>query len=91
VVRANVVMMCGCPVEPGGLWDASRFEVRAVVRRDGGSPREVEMRYAGEASQFSAELTGLAPGLHDVLVYAYDPASGNTGLDRTTLIVEAAQ
>lgn len=91
VLRANVAMMCGCPVEPGGLWDATRFEVRALVSREGANPREVELRYAGEASQFTAELTGLAPGVHDVLVYAYDPANGNTGLDRTTIVIEAAQ
>jgi hypothetical protein len=87
-VRANVTMMCGCPIEPGGLWDADRLEVRALVRRDGGKARELPLAYAGETSLFAAELEGLAPGAWDVLVYAWDPANGNTGLDRTTLVVE---
>jgi hypothetical protein len=34
------------------------------------------MKYDGETSQFAAT--------HDVLVYAHDPANGNTGVDRTT-------
>lgn len=88
-VRANVAMMCGCPIEPGGLWDASRFEVHAIVSRNGQRLREVALRYAGETSQFAAELEDLAPGTYEVLVYAHDPENGNTGLDRTTFIIEA--
>jgi hypothetical protein len=90
-VRANVVMMCGCPIEPGGPWDASRYEVRATVSRDGVKLRELPLAYAGETSQFAAELGGFEPGAYEVLVYAYDPANGNTGLDRTTFLVEAAR
>jgi len=90
-IRANVVMMCGCPIEPGGLWDADRFEVRAVASRGGAKVRDVAMRYAGEASQFEADLADLEPGTYEVLVYAHDPANGNTGLDRTTFMVEAAR
>lgn len=90
-VRANVVMMCGCPIEPKGTWDADRFEVRAIVQRNGAKLHEVPMVYAGETSQFAAELSGLEPGTYEVLVYAHDPANGNTGLDRTTFLVEAAR
>jgi len=89
-VRANVTMMCGCPIEPGGLWDADRFEVRALVSRDGKPLRELPLGFAGETSQFAAELEIDAPGAYEVLVYAYDPANGNTGLDRTTFYVLAA-
>jgi hypothetical protein len=89
-VRANVVMMCGCPIEPGGLWDAKRFEVRALVSRDGAKLREVPLVYAGVTSQFAAELTDLEPGAYEVVVYAYDAVNGNTGLDRSTFLVEAA-
>jgi hypothetical protein len=91
LVRANVVMMCGCPIEPGGLWDASRYQVRAIVSRNGATLRELPLAYAGETSQFAAELRDLEPGVYEVLVYAYDPANGNTGLDRTTFLVEAAR
>jgi len=85
------VMMCGCPIEPGGLWDASGYEVRAVVSRNGTRLREVPMAYAGETNQFAVELGDLEPGAYDVLVYAHDPANGNTGLDRTTFLVEASR
>jgi hypothetical protein len=85
-VRANVVMMCGCPIEPGGLWDADKYEVQAVVSRDGKEVTRLPMSYAGETSQFAASVPVDAAGTYDVLVYAYDPANGNTGVDRTTFI-----
>lgn len=86
-VRANVTMMCGCPIEPGGLWDADAYEVRALVRRDGELVGEHPLSYAGETSQFAADIPVDLPGLYDVTVFAYDPANGNTGLDRTTFFV----
>jgi len=91
VLRANVVMMCGCPIEPGGVWDATRYQVRAIVNRDGVKLRELPLGYADATSQFAAELGGLEPGAYEVLVYAHDPTNGNTGLDRTTFLVEAAR
>lgn len=86
-VRANVVMMCGCPIEPKGLWDADKYEVQAIVRRDGKPVAQVPLKYAGQTSQFAAAVPATEPGMYEVLVYAYDPANGNTGLDRTTFII----
>ena len=85
-VTANVVMMCGCPIEPGGLWDADRFEVKAIVKRNGERIGEVDLAYAGKTSQFAGNVPVEQPGLYEVIVYAHDPGNGNTGLDRTTFI-----
>lgn len=87
-LKANVVMMCGCPIEPGGLWDAEKYEVQAIVSRDGEEVARLPLRYAGETSQFAASLPIDAAGTYDVLVYAHDPANGNTGIDRTTFIID---
>ena len=87
VLRANVTMMCGCPIEPDGLWDARRFEVRAILERNGEPAGEIALSYAGRTSQFEARVENPAPGAYQATVYAYDPANGNTGLDRTTWIV----
>lgn len=87
-VRANVTMMCGCPVTPGGLWDAEGYEIVARVRRTGAEEAsEVPLVYAGSPSQFRAEIELSAVGAYEILVYAHDPENGNTGLDRTTLIL----
>jgi hypothetical protein len=86
-VRANVVMMCGCPIEPGGLWDANKLEVQALVSRDGKKVASIPLRYAGKVSQFKGTVPIDASGTYDVLVYAHDSSNGNTGIDRTTFIV----
>lgn len=86
-VRANVVMMCGCPITPGGLWDANDYEVEGIVLRNGQQTGRVSMKYAGEPSQFAGDVEVTEPGMYEVVVYAHDPANGNTGLDRTTFNV----
>lgn len=86
-LRANVTMMCGCPIKPGGIWDADRYEVKALIRRNGTPVGSVALSYAGSTSQFSGDVTVDAPGTYEAVVYAYDPTNGNTGLDRTTFVV----
>ena len=88
-INANVTMMCGCPIEPGGLWDANAYTVKAVVKRNGDPWKSLDLAYAGSPSQFAGTLAVDGPGVYDILVYAHDPANGNTGLDRSTFIVPA--
>jgi hypothetical protein len=90
-LRANVTMMCGCPIEPDGLWDANRVEVVAVVRRDGEEVCRVPLRYAGATSQFATSLELNTAGAYRVTVYAYESANGNTGVDETTFILQLAE
>jgi hypothetical protein len=79
-------MMCGCPIEPKGLWNADRLEIKAIVNRNGERVAQVDLAYAGETSQFATKLPIEAPGDYEVIVYAHDPSNGNTGIDRTTFI-----
>ena len=83
-VTANVRMMCGCPIKPGGTWDAGAYEVAAIVERDGERLREVPLRYAGTPSQFATDLDLEKAGGYHVTVYAHHPETGMTGLDKTT-------
>lgn len=87
-VRANVIMMCGCPIEPAGLWDANKYEVAAIVKRNGEEVARVPMKYAGQTSQFAGSVPVDGKGAYEVIVYAHDAANGNTGLDRTTFLVD---
>jgi hypothetical protein len=87
-LRANVAMMCGCPIEPKGLWDADKLEVKAIVKRNGERIAQLDLAYAGETSQFATKVPVEAPGDYEVIVYAHDPRNGNTGLDRTTFIAK---
>ncbi|WP_237057495.1 hypothetical protein [Microbulbifer sediminum] len=86
-IRANVVMMCGCPISDGGLWDGSKMEVAALVKKDGKPWRTIPLAMADTANTFVASLSPEEPGVYQVLVYAFDDRSGNTGVDRVSFIV----
>lgn len=87
-IRANVTMMCGCPLTPAGLWDADHFEVVAQISRNGQLAGKVKLNYGGQPSQYQALFAVDQPGVYEFMVYAYDADNGNTGLDRTTLVIK---
>ena len=80
-VSADITMMCGCPIEPDGLWDANGYEVAAIVTDNDGKSITIPMPYAGKTSLFAGQsrLTGSGP--FEAVVYAYDASNGNTGVD----------
>ncbi len=87
MIKANVMMMCGCPITPGGLWDANKIEVSALLRKNGKSAGTLPLQYAGTANQFLGIWNVQEPGVYEATVYAYDAANGNTGLDSVTFII----
>ncbi len=56
-VTARVRMMCGCVIEPGGLWDADDKEFVARIRADGRIVSESRLRFAGETSVFEGVVS----------------------------------
>lgn len=87
-LTANVMMRCGCPITPGGVWDATKYEVKALLKRDGARIGDLALQYAGTTSQFAGTWIVKEPGTYEAMVYAYDPANGNTGVDSVTFVVE---
>lgn len=97
-IRANLTMMCGCPVGDGHPpWHPAQFEVRAVVKQGTTASAEVLLEYDREAplgapSQFSGKwrvplnTTG-QPVIYEIIVFAYQQKTGNTGVDRATIII----
>jgi|SRR5680860_557640 len=86
-IKANIVMMCGCPITKGGIWDADQYEVKAVISKEGKAEKTLDLKVLEQASTFSGKVN-LEPGNYEILVYAFDPVSGNTGLDKTNIIVK---
>ncbi|QFT56825.1 hypothetical protein [Microbulbifer sp. THAF38] len=87
-IRANVVMMCGCPFTDGGLWDGSKVEVTALIKKDGREFATVPLKIQDTMNTFSAPFATDLPGVYEILVYAYDAKTGNTGVDRGSFIVK---
>lgn len=79
-LSAKVTLMCGCPITPGGHWDAARYDVRATLTMAGRTVQSAKLDYAGAASTFGVAFPKLAPGVYRLLVTAHDAGSGNTGV-----------
>lgn len=86
-ITANVVMMCGCPLTSGGVWNADEYEVKAIVSKEGEKVQTVDLEIQEKPSTFSGN-TNLSPGNYEVTVYAFDPKTGNSGVDRTNIIIQ---
>jgi hypothetical protein len=87
-ITANVVMLCGCPIEPNSLWKALDYEVGALIKRDGVPVQTVAMAYAGKRNTFEGRLEVTKKGVYELIVYAYHPSTGNSGVDRATIVVK---
>ena len=70
------------------MWDADKYEVMGLVFHNDVQLGEIEMKYSGEASQFSGTVKANQKGVYKVTVYAYDKANGNTGLDSVNFIIQ---
>ena len=78
-VVAKVTMSCGCPTEPGGLWNADDIKVVARVLRNGTRVTEFLLSYAGAQSTYRGTAPPLAAGRYDVEIVASDAKTGNVG------------
>jgi hypothetical protein len=86
-VRATVTMTCGCPTEPGGLWDANKIRVIARLVREGKIETEIPMQYAGVQNTFKGDVPVAAPGQIELQVLALDPDNANFGLTKENLTI----
>lgn len=86
-LRARVVLMCGCPTTPDGVWDANDYEIEAMLMRAGKVVARTPLRHTGNASEYGGELTATEPGAYEAIVYAYDAATGNTGVAQSSVLV----
>ncbi|MDZ7681182.1 MAG: hypothetical protein U5J63_05555 [Fodinibius sp.] len=85
-ITANAVMMCGCPTSPGGVWDSSEMEFVAIISRGNEEVARKEMSFTGQSSTYETSFEPKQGGPYQIIVYGFDPRTGNTGLDRTTVI-----
>lgn len=87
-VRITLTMVCGCPIEPGGMWNADDINVRVQLFREGKRISETPMKFDGEVSHFGAELAALAPGNYTLRILASNPKIVNFAMYEHELEVE---
>jgi hypothetical protein len=97
-IRANVTMMCGCPIGVGHPpWHPAQFEVLAVIKQGTTIAAEVPLEYQedepfGAPSQFAGKWrippnNSSQPQIYEMIVFAFQQKNGNTGVDRVTVII----
>lgn len=79
-VRARVRMLCGCPTEPGGMWDSSRYTIRAQLLRNGTVVAEGPLSFTGTTNEFSGPLEVPSNGATAVRVTVSDADRVNFGM-----------
>lgn len=79
-VDAKVSLMCGCPIEPGGLWDANTYSIQAYLLRAGQVAAQKSLSYAGQPSQFTGAFADAPPGRYVLRIVATDAKSPNAGV-----------
>jgi hypothetical protein len=95
-VRANVTMMCGCPIGTK-YWPSEQFYVTAFITQAGGYRFELVLTFDAHAqdgapSQFIGtwKVPKNATGqlaIYEITVTAFQPVTGNAGADRATILI----
>lgn len=85
--KASLTLECGCPITKGGVWNSDDIIVNAVVKREGVKTGEVPLQLLGQ-NIFGGILKVKEKGDYELDVYAYNPKTGNTGVDRINFVVQ---
>ncbi|HLT93657.1 MAG TPA: hypothetical protein VKZ56_03805 [Membranihabitans sp.] len=81
-----MIMLCGCPIESGGTWDSDSMEIEAMIYQDEKWIRNIPFTHRS-TNHFTADLSTLSIGSYQVFVSAYDPRSGNTGVEKIQVTI----
>jgi len=86
-ITANIVMMCGCTISKGGLWDGNQMQVEALVQHNGKTINTVPLAMGNTVNTFTAATTLHENGPYQIIVTAFDPKTKNTGAAQCTFIM----
>jgi hypothetical protein len=79
-LTAEVQLMCGCPITPGGLWDSANYEVSAELRQGGKLREAFTLPFASAPGRFAVSWTPKTLGKADLIIVARNRITGNTGV-----------
>ncbi|POY39391.1 hypothetical protein C3K47_00280 [Solitalea longa] len=88
LIKANLVMMCGCAISKGGTWNSEDIEVKAIVKLEGKKLAEVPLHITDQTNVFEGTLDASAKGNYELQLYAYDRKTGNTGVDKVNFVIQ---
>lgn len=86
-VNASVMLMCGCPITPGGPWEARDYGVEVTVYQAGKRVMAEKLGFVAAPGRFGGSITLPKSGTYELVVFARNQRTGNAGLGRSTVIV----
>ena len=86
-IKAKVELMCGCPITPGGLWDAADYRVEASIWRGRRRVNATPLAFVTSPGGFLVKLPAPSPGRYRLVVFARNEKSGNSGYHQSTINV----
>ena len=86
-VLTSTMLMCGCPITSGGLWDAEDYELEVIAYQAGRKIASGKLDFIEGPGRFGGDLALPEKGTYELFVSARNTRTGNTGVDRTSVIV----
>lgn len=86
-IAAKVEPMCGCPVTPGGRWDAAEYEVEASLWRGNHQGGKVGLAFSSAPGSFAGSLPLPPAGRYTLVLFARNRVTGSSGLGRVDLLI----
>lgn len=84
--QANIVMMCGCVIEKGGVWNSDEIEVKGILKKDGKFIKNIDLAWVSTNLFEGSDMINKA-GNYELTLYAYHAKTGNTGVDKVNYVV----
>ena len=81
-VTAKVEPMCGCPLTPGGLWDAADYQLEASLWQEDRQDRRAGLAFATAPGGFAGTLPRPPAGRYTLVLFARNMVTGSSGLGR---------
>jgi hypothetical protein len=78
--QATVSLMCGCPITPGGLWDAADYEVEALFYRRNKLTFRTALTFLQAPGSYKGSAMIKDAGRYRVFIAARNRNSGNSGV-----------
>ena len=79
-IAAKVELMCGCPITPGGLWDAADYRVTASLWQGNRQVEEADLEFVSSPGNYRGALPVSRRGKHRLILFARNLETGNTGM-----------
>lgn len=84
-VTARVELLCGCPITPGGMWNAADYRVTVSVWRNGRRVNEAPLAFVEAPGGFAGEIAIAARSGLRIFIHATNLVTGNSGVTELPL------